>query len=53
MLELVLLQTAYVLFTDSAPRLIQFISCDIRDLSVCPCLETPLPGGLETSGQRA
>ena len=41
-------------FTESVPRSIQSLSCDIDDLSTtCSCLETPLPAGLEISGQRA
>ena len=32
-----------------SPSPIQSISRDVRDLSVCPLLETLLPGGLETS----
>ena len=38
MLELVSFQTAYIFFNEWAPRLIQSISCDIRDLSVCLCM---------------
>ena len=48
------------LFTESALRPIQSISCDVRlfvCLSVClsvgHTLETTLPEGLETSGRRA
>ena len=37
--------------------LIQSLSCDVRKSSVCvlvcAIVETPLPGGLETSGHRA
>ena len=41
------------IFTESAPRPIQSIRCDVRVLCVvCPLLETTLPGGLETSGRR-
>ena len=36
-------------FTESAFRSIQSISLDVCLLSVCPLLETPLPGELETS----
>ena len=39
-------------FTKSAHRSNQSISCDVY-LSVCSLLETTLPSGLETSGQRA
>ena len=42
-------------FTESAPCLIQTISCDVRVSYVvccCPHLETKLPGRLETSSQR-
>ena len=43
-------------FSELAPRLIQSISRNVRDLSVFlsvfPCLEALLPGGLETSDQR-
>ena len=35
MLELVSFQTAHIFFAESAPRLIQSISCDIHELSVC------------------
>ena len=37
-------------FTESASK---SQSRDVRMLCVCGCLENPLPGGLETSGQRA
>ena len=46
-----------IVFTESAPRPIQSISRNVRHLSVglsvCPRLQSPLQGGLETSGQRA
>ena len=35
MLELVSFLTAYIFFNELAPKLIQSISCDMHDLSVC------------------
>ena len=52
-----LIWISLLVFTTSPPRLIQFIGCNVcllyDCLSVCPLLETPLPGGLENSGWRA
>ena len=37
--------------TELAPRPIQYISCNVSE-DVCPLLETPHPGGEETSGRK-
>ena len=41
-----------VFFTESAPRAIQSISCDVRDRDVCLFPVTPKRRGMETSSQK-
>ena len=46
--HIISLKYAFI-FTESAPRPIQFIGCDVRLCVVHTLMEAPLPDGLETS----